>query len=87
MTYLFIKTAYLNAPIDCQIFVAQPEGYRSAEKLVWKLNKSLDGLKQSGKNWNDCINDFFIDSGFVRSDADPCLYHRTDDTGFVLLVV
>ena len=82
-----VKTAYLNAPIDCQIFVAEPEGYRSAGKLVWKLKKSLYGLKQSGKNWNECIHNFFIHSGFVRSDADPCLYHRTDDAGFVLLVV
>ena len=82
-----VKTAYLNAPIDCTIYVAQPGGYRSKEKLVWKLKKSLYGLKQSGKNWNDCIHKFFIESGFTRSDSDPCMYHKTDEFGYVIIVV
>ena len=82
-----VKTAYLNAPIDCQIFVAQPEGYRSPGKFVWRLKKSLYGLKQSGKNWNDFIHQFFVDSNFIRSDADPCLYYKTDDMGFVTIVL
>ena len=49
-----VKTAYLNAPIDCEIFMEQLEGYEKAgkngEKLVYKLRKSLYGLKQSGRN-------------------------------------
>jgi hypothetical protein len=40
-----VKTAYLNAPIDCDIFVQQPKGYEkegeNGEKLVCKLKKSL----------------------------------------------
>ena len=46
-----VKTAYLNAPIDCELYVEQPEGYAVPNqgdcKLVWKLKKSLYGLKQS----------------------------------------
>ena len=38
-----VKTAYLNAPIDCEIYMQQPEGFEEkadhAEKLVWKLRK------------------------------------------------
>ena len=38
-----VKTAYLNAPVDCELYVDQPEGYvvndESGRKLVWKLNK------------------------------------------------
>ena len=29
-----VKTAYLNAPIDCEIFMEQPEGYERAGKMV-----------------------------------------------------
>ena len=47
-----VKTAYLHAPIDCEIYMEQPEGYeiksQSNEKMVCKLQKSLYGLKQSG---------------------------------------
>lgn len=47
-----VKTAYLHAPIDCEVYTEQPEGSEvkseTEEKLVCKLDKSLYGLKQSG---------------------------------------
>ena len=45
-----VKTAYLNAPIGCEIYVKQPDGFeidgKNGAKLVCKLKKSLYGLKQ-----------------------------------------
>ena len=39
-----VKMAYLNAPIDCDIYLEQPEGFKkvgkNSEKLVCKLKKS-----------------------------------------------
>ena len=44
-----VKTAYLHAPIDRDIYMEQPEGYeKEGENLVCKLEKSIYGLKQSG---------------------------------------
>ena len=61
-----VKTAYLNAPIDCELYVEQPEGFvtvsESGEKLVLKLKKSLYGLKQSGQNWNNMLHEYLIDT-------------------------
>ena len=51
---LDVKTAYLNAEIDEEIFVQQPLGFevlKDGENLVCELKKSLYGLKQSGRNW------------------------------------
>ena len=48
-----VKTAYLNALIDCEIHMEQAEGFevqREKGSLVYKLNKSLYGPKQSGRN-------------------------------------
>ena len=47
-----VTTAYLHAPIDCEIFVEQPERFetKTDDRLVYRLNKSLYGLKQSGRN-------------------------------------
>ena len=57
-----VKAAYLNAPIDCELYVEQPEGYevksKTGEKLVPKLKKSFYGLKQSGKNWNNKLHSY-----------------------------
>ena len=54
-----VKTAYLNADIDCEIYVQQPEGFiktnKEGEKLVCKLNKSLYGLKTKWKELEQCI--------------------------------
>ena len=73
-----VKSAYLNAPIDCELYVKQPKGYQvydqDGNELVWKLKKSLYGLKQSGRNWNNVLHDKFIKQGYTQSDADPCLY-------------
>jgi hypothetical protein len=85
-----VKTAYLNAPIDCEIFVEQPEGFEvksPAGKLACKLNKSLYGLKQSGRNWNCLLHTFIVDKGFSRSDVDNCVYYKHDNDGFVILLI
>jgi hypothetical protein len=38
-----VKTAYLNAPIDCEIYLEPPEGFqrKSEKSLVWKLTSHL----------------------------------------------
>ncbi|KAK3716453.1 hypothetical protein RRG08_057376 [Elysia crispata] len=74
-----VKTAYLNAPIDCELYVEQPEGYvktnEQGEKLVWKLRKSLyHGLKQSGRNWNNLLHSHLIADGFTQLLVDTCVY-------------
>ena len=86
-----VKTAYLNAPIDCDIFMEQPEGYEKhnsqGDKLVWKLRKSLYGLKQSGRNWNNLLHDFLVNENFVRSMSDPCVYTKTTGQSKTILII
>ena len=67
-----VKTAFLNGPIDCELYVEQPKG----EKLVCKLNKSLYGLKQSGRIWNLLLHDYLIEQGFKQSLTDMCVYTK-----------
>ena len=56
---MYFKSAYLNAPIDFDIYVEQPKGFKlksnNGENLVWRLKKSLYGLKQTGRNWNNTM--------------------------------
>lgn len=48
-----VDEAYLNCDIDYDIYMKQPERHhaKESEHLVCKLNKSLYGLKQSGRIW------------------------------------
>lgn len=86
-----VKTAYLHAPMDCEVYMEQPEGFESksetGEHLVCKLNKSLYGLKQSGRNWNMLLHEHLTENGFVQNDADHCVYSSESKNGKVILLV
>ena len=87
---LDVKTAYLNAPIDCEIYVEQPEGFRvndSDKDLVWRLNKSLYGLKQSGRNWNCVLHEYLIQNNFTQSLVDTCIYIRNSEDSRIIMLV
>ena len=81
------STAYLNADLDCDVFVKQPDGFVEDPNCVWKLNKALYGLKQSGRCWNNHLNKFLTAQGFTRSMSDPCLYTFFDGNNTVNLIV
>ena len=86
-----VKTAYLNAPIDCEIYMDQAEGFEVPSgregKLVYKLNKSLYGLKQSGRNWNHVLHCFLLENDFVQSPVDNCVYTKEVGSGLVAMLV
>lgn len=86
-----VKTAYLNAPIDCELFVEQPEGFavsnKDGDELVCKLNKSLYGLKQSGRNWNGVLHSYLISDGFTQSQSDTCVYTKISNDSMTILII
>ena len=87
---LDVKTAYLNAPIDCDIYMLQPKGYEQPGEYndqVWRLNKLLYGLKQSGRNWNIVLDGFFQENGFAKSEVDACLYMKKIASTKIFVVV
>ena len=51
-------SAYLNGELNEEIYIQQPEGFKVQGKDNWvcRLKKSVYGLKQAGKNWNNKIN-------------------------------
>ena len=73
------------------MYVDQPEGFEtetpSGERLVLKLNKSLYGLKQSGRNWNYLLHNFFSYNGFIQSPIDTYVYSRTIADNIVIVLV
>lgn len=89
MLQLDIRTAYLYGDVQKKLFMHEPEGYQQKDKadLVCRLQKSIYGLKQSGKNWNDKLHSALNKMGFVRSNSDPNLYIMRKGDEYVLLLV
>ena len=50
-----LKNIFLNDYIAEEIFVEQPLGFENhaLSNHIFKLNKALDGLKQTPKTWYD----------------------------------
>lgn len=73
-----VKTAFLNGNLNEEIFMKQPKGFENG-KLVCRLNKSLYGLKQASRMWNERFHLFVTKIGFIRSKYDYCLYTLRND--------
>ena len=86
-----VKAAYLNADLDFELYINQPEGYEiysnEGVKLVCKLNKSLYGLKQSGRNWNSLLDDFLKVNNFTPSYVDPCMYTMISESSVIICLI
>lgn len=76
---LDVKTAFLHVHFEETVFIKQPEGYQEKRKeyLVCLLKRSLYGLKQSPRCWNNRFNEFIIKIGFNGSAFDSCFYYKT----------
>ena len=79
-----VKTAFLHGNLDETIYMEQPEGYikKGDEGKVCLLKKSLYGLKQSPRQWNLRFDSFMKATGFTRCVKDPCVYSKTNSSGY-----
>lgn len=75
--HIDIKTAYLYGVLQEEIHMKQPPGYTNGDpNTVCLLKRSLYGLKQAARVWNQRIDAALKSMGFHQSSADPCLYLR-----------
>jgi len=75
---LDIKAAYLNAPLNEEIYMTIPEGDPNYKNGFWKLNKALYGLKQAGRMWNITISNFLKNIGFTQLKSEQCLFSKSN---------
>ena len=71
-----ISTAFLNGELDEEVYMKQPDGYtvEGKEKMVYKLKKSLYGLKQSSRCWNETLSKCLIANGLHQAGCDSCMF-------------
>ena len=78
LTQIDIRQAYLQAELPEHLYMRVPPGIPSfnekRQPLVCRLNRSLYGLKQAGREWGVLFASFLISWGFIRSSIDTCLF-------------
>lgn len=73
-----ISNAYLNSKLNEVVYMQQPQNFVSAKhpNKVLKLNKAIYGLKQSGRVWNQTLDEVLQKIGFKQSKHEACLYFK-----------
>ena len=84
-----VKTAFLNGELKEKIYTRQPPGYvvQGKETYVCLLYKSLYGLKQSARCWNEELDSQLKKMGFSQSAFDPCIYVRSKENEIIIIAV
>ncbi|VVC38744.1 Reverse transcriptase, RNA-dependent DNA polymerase [Cinara cedri] len=65
-----MTTALLNGILEEDLYMKQLDGFDQENGLVYKLYKSLYGLKQSSNCWNKHFNNFICQQGLTKSKSD-----------------
>ena len=84
-------SAYLNSELgdDEVIYLEQPVGHETKDRkaYVWRLLKTLYGLKQGAKNWYDALFRALVELGFKRTEADHGVFHKQIGRDIIILAV
>jgi hypothetical protein len=81
LRHIDVKNAYLNAPLEEEIYLVAPEG--SGAKY-WHLRKGLYGLRQAGRQWYLHLNDTYASLGFTRCQSDWSVYVRKSPSALTI---
>ena len=96
---LDVETAFLHARLEEDVYVEQMKGHVVHKlnddddddlDLVYKLNRSLYGIKQAPRRWFETLTEFLTEFGLKPSLYDPAvhLFRKGDDvTAIVVLWV
>ena len=93
MHIMDVVTAYLYGSLDSDIYIKVPEGLEIPNKnhnrnmYCVKLQKSLYGLKQSGRMWYNRLKEFLLQKEYSNNDDCPCVFINKSPTGFYIISV
>ena len=69
-----VAQAYIRVSLDEKVYMKLPGGCGEQSKRTAKLERTIDGLKQSGRKWGHLCADTLIADGFKQCKADPCIF-------------
>ena len=81
-----VKSAFLNGILEEEIYLKPPPG-SNVGNLVYRLRKSLYGLKQSARVWNQTLHETLEVYGCKQNSTDNCLYSWKEGDNVCYLLV
>ncbi|CAE5963143.1 unnamed protein product [Arabidopsis arenosa] len=78
-----LVTIYMDLPPG----YTPPKGETLPPNAVWKLHKSLYGLKQASRQWYKKFSEVLLRDGFLQSESEHTLFVKYNDGIFIALLV
>lgn len=85
--HLDVKTAFLYGELKEEIWMKEPEGYEIGKGRAWRLLKSLYGLKQASRCWNECFISFLKKFNIEPIKTDSCVLVGRKSGNLIIIVV
>ncbi|GKD10694.1 retrovirus-related pol polyprotein from transposon TNT 1-94 [Tanacetum coccineum] len=84
-----VKTAFLNGILREEVYVSQPDGFVDQDNPnhVYKIKKTLCGLKQGPRTWYDLLSKFLLSYEFSKGTVDPTLFIRRQGKDILLVKI
>ena len=83
------KSYFLNGFIEEEVYLKQPPRYEEHTLLnhVFKLKKTLYGMKHAPRARYDILSSFLLENGFMRGKLDTTLFRREVSKYFIIVQI
>ena len=83
-----VKMTFLNGNLFEEVYMTQLEGfiYGNGDK-VFKLQRSIYGLKQASRSWNIRFDETIKEFGFSQNPDEPCMHKKVSGSAVVFIVL
>ena len=79
-----VTAAFTYAELQDPVYVRLPSQFNEEGKpVIWRLNKSLYGLRRAPRHWFDKFTVHLIAEGYRQSPFDPCVFTKREGTNFI----
>ena len=95
MHLMDVVTPYLYGSLDANVYMKIPERFtlpkvmNSKPQSIYsiKLQRSLYGLKQSGRMWYNHLSQYLLKEGYVNNSICPCVFIKKTENGLAIIPV